>query len=62
MRLMLKHLLAELLEIFKRRWCRIWGHVWREDGGESSPVIPLIAVCRRCGKFVRLLNNPEISP
>lgn len=39
----------------RRFWCAWWGHDWREDGGENSPVIPLTAVCARCGKIVRLV-------
>ncbi len=43
-------------EQVRRLWCAWVGHDWREDGGDGSPVLPLVAVCVRCGKFVRLVR------
>ena len=46
---------AEWGEQLKRRWCRIWGHNWHHDD-RGAPVINLFAVCRRCGKWTRLIE------
>jgi hypothetical protein len=43
-------------EGLRRLWCQVLGHNWRYDGGMRSAVIPLVAVCRRCGKLVRLIE------
>lgn len=55
----LAHLGHVIAETLRRSWCRIYGHDWRGDGIDH-PVIPPIVVCRRCGKFERLLTprNP----
>ncbi len=50
------HFVRVCLEPAARWWCRVYGHNWREDGGTNSPVIPLIAVCIRCGKFHRMIQ------
>lgn len=39
---------------WRRMWCRLFGHRWCADD-RADPVIPLFAVCRRCGKYERVL-------
>lgn len=39
-------------ERFKRFLCRVFGHRWYESN-HGEPVVPLIDVCKRCGKFER---------
>lgn len=39
-----------------RRWlCRNFGHVFKLDD-RGAPVIPVFAVCSRCGKFERVIR------
>ena len=38
-----------------RRWlCRTFGHRWIAEK-RAEPVIPVFALCRRCGKFERII-------
>ncbi len=45
----------ELGERFRRWVCRWYGHHWAHDD-RGAPVINLFAVCRRCGKWTRLID------
>lgn len=39
-------------ERFKRFLCRVFGHRWHQSG-HGEPVVPVIDICKRCGKFER---------
>lgn len=41
-----------MMERFKRLVCRVFGHRWHQSN-HGEPVVPLIDICKRCGKFER---------